>query len=292
MVYALSEAKRFQDSYEIIALLKKSFEGYDALKSQRLAAYCRSQMAREYFLAGDPNNAKQIFISIADVYRKEGWLVLLWEVLGYLRDCSKKLGLARDFFEYSLEMSAMPIVPGVGMDPFNIKGDYGPAGIPSLQERENIQKEVFAFINGDLKLDSSIDESRLDIVKDHPFHLEIDPVSPLRAALLVAVAFHDQAVKPHSSTCITLSLLSQLPLPVEMDQLEVQFNQSSCNFIISKVYSDDCGQRVVSVEDLTLYTNKWMRLTCDIISGGQFRSQCLVAFFFFTSLHQCDTLCV
>ncbi|KAJ4871809.1 hypothetical protein Rs2_46547 [Raphanus sativus] len=38
--YAISEAKQFQDSFEIVAWLKKSYESFTNLKSRRMAAFC------------------------------------------------------------------------------------------------------------------------------------------------------------------------------------------------------------------------------------------------------------
>lgn len=69
-------------------------------------------MAREYFLLSDFSKAKQIFDSVASLYRREGWLLSLWEVLGYLRECSKGMSSAKDFIEYSLEMAALPETSG------------------------------------------------------------------------------------------------------------------------------------------------------------------------------------
>ncbi|KAL6575532.1 hypothetical protein OROHE_000909 [Orobanche hederae] len=70
--------------FESIALLKISFEAYSNLKAERTAAYCGLQMAREYFSLSDFSNAKQTFDSVANLYRREGWILSLWEVLGYL----------------------------------------------------------------------------------------------------------------------------------------------------------------------------------------------------------------
>ena len=102
-----------------------------------------------------------------------------------------------------------------------------------------------------------------------------DLVSPLRMVLLTSVAFHEQIVKPHAPTQITLSLLSQLPSPLEIDQLEIQFNQSECNFIIvneqrresSSISHIHPDRRVETVPVLQLFTNKWLRLTYGIKSG-------------------------
>lgn len=270
--YALSEGKRFQDSFEIIALLKKSFEAYNKLKAQRMASYCGLEMAREHFSMGEFNNAKQLFDNVASLYRQEGWVALLWEVLGYLRECSRKLGSVQDFIEYSLEMAALPVSSIAGPRSFK---DCGPAGPASIQQRELIHKEVFGLLKEELSIPSNEEDSSLQITADRPLHLEIDLVSPLRVVLLASVAFHEQIVKPDAPTPITLSLLSQLPHTVEIDQLEVQFNQSECNFIIvngqrpqaATISNIQPNRRVETAPSLALATNKWLRLTYDIKSG-------------------------
>ncbi|KAG9456631.1 hypothetical protein H6P81_001139 [Aristolochia fimbriata] len=282
VLYAIAEGKRFQESYEIIALLKKSFDLYSNAGALRVASYCSGQMAREYYVAGDFSKAKHLFDGITDLYRKEGWVTLLWEVLGYLRECSRKLGSQRDFIEYSLEMAALPTVSNSGMITTDHKGECGPAGPTSQQQKEKIQREAFGFLSGELQLflnegtNSSIDSTEIQ-----PIELEIDLVSPLRAALLVSVAFHDQVVKPGVPTLFTLSLLSQLPLPVEIDQLEVQFNQAICNFTICKLehpssVADSSGPlQTETIPNLTLVTNKWLRLTYTIIAGQSGKLECL-----------------
>jgi hypothetical protein len=92
--------------------------------------------------------------------------------------------------------------------------------------------------------------------------------------LLASVAFHEPVIKPGASTSITVSLLSQLPLPVDIDKLEVQFNQSECNFVITNsespsaaVSSGQQGWRIESAPSLALVTNKWLRLTYDVKPG-------------------------
>ncbi|KAI4327874.1 hypothetical protein L6164_020285 [Bauhinia variegata] len=274
--YAVSEGKRFRDSYEIIALLKKAYESYCSLKAQRMSSFCAFQMGKEYFAEGDISNAKQNFDSIASLYRKERWLTLLWDVLGYLRECSRKTGTVKDFVEFSLEMAALSVPSVTGL-----QRDSGPAGPASLQQREIIHKEVFQLVNEASGLTSQhlID---LKITGDKPLHLEVDPVSPLRLVLLASVAFHEQTIKPGASTLITISLISQLPLTVEIDQLEIQFNQSDCNFTISNAQKSQPVEvtgvqqhRVETVPTLTLASNKWLRLTYDIRSDQTGKLECL-----------------
>ncbi|XP_068330735.1 uncharacterized protein [Pyrus communis] len=282
MRYAISEGKRFQDSFEIIALLKKSCESYNNRKVRRMGSFCGFQMAREYYALGDFSNAKQLFDDIASLYRQEGWVILLWEVLGYLRECSKTESKVKDFMEYSLEMAALPISADTGIQSFRFE-ESGPAGPATLQQRETIHKEVFGLVSGELRLASTENGNDLKVSGESPLHLEVDLVSPLRLVLLASVAFHEQIIKPGSSTLVTLSLLSQLPLNFEIDQLEVQFNQSDCNFIIMNgkrphvvdVSDGQPGRRVETAPSLALSTNKWLRLTYNIKSDQSGKLECI-----------------
>ncbi|KAF7829082.1 trafficking protein particle complex subunit 11 [Senna tora] len=275
--YAVSEGRRFQDSFEIIALLKKACESYSNLKVQRMSSYCGFQMAKEYFAEGDISNAKQIFDSIATLYRKEGWVTLLWEVLGYLRECSLKNDNVKEFVEYSLELAALPVSSGIG-----VQRDTGPAGPASFLQREIIHKEVFELVSEVSGLPSNERLKNLKITGDKPLHLDVDLVSPLRLALLASVAFHEQTIKPGAPTLITISLLSRLPLTVEIDQLDIQFNQSECNFTIANPQKPQSievsGAQQHGMEmspSLSLAPNKWLRLTYDIKSDQSGKLECL-----------------
>ncbi|KAK7360369.1 hypothetical protein VNO77_02357 [Canavalia gladiata] len=276
--YAVSEGRRFQDSLEIIALLKKANESYSSLKIQRMSSFCGFQMAKEYFAEGDINNAKQIFDSIASLYRKEGWVTLLWDVLGYLRECSRKNDTIKDFVEYSLEMAALPISSDTG-----VRRDTGPAGPVNLLQREVVHKEVFELVSGASGLASNEHPSNLKITGDESLQLEVDHVSPLRLVMLASVAFHEQTIKPGASTLITISLLSRLPLTVEIDQLEIQFNQCRCNFFIAnaqkpqsvEVSNANQQRRMETAPSLSLESNKWLRLTYDIQSDQSGKLECL-----------------
>ncbi|KAI8541025.1 hypothetical protein RHMOL_Rhmol08G0030600 [Rhododendron molle] len=280
--YTLAEGKRFQDSSEIMALLKRSFESYTNFNAQRMASYCGFEMAREYFAVNDYPNAKEIFYSIASIYRKEGWVTLLWEVLGYLRECSRILGKMKDFVEYSLEMAALPVSSIAGIQSLGFK-ECGPAGPASFSQREIIHTEVFELVRGETGLASNEGNNSFKVTGDQPLRLEIDLVSPLRVVLLASVAFHEQIVKPGAPISITLSLLSQLPHTVEIDQLDIQFNQPVCNFTIvngQRPKSDEISdvqmdQRVETAPVLALSTNKWLRLTYDIKSEQSGKLECI-----------------
>nr|KYP45781.1 UPF0636 protein C4orf41 [Cajanus cajan] len=276
--YAVSEGKRFQDSLEIIVLLKKAYESFNSMKIQRMSSFCGFQMAREYFAEGDISNAKQIFDSIASLYRKEGWVTLLWDVLGYLRECSRKNGTIKDFVEYSLEMAALPISSDTG-----VRRDTGPAGPANLRQREIVHNEVFELVSGASGLATIEHPSNLKITGDESLQLEVDLVSPLRLVMLASVSFHEQTIKPGASTLITVSLLSHLPLTVEIDRLEIQFNQSKCNFFIANAKKPQSVEvsngiqhhRTERAPSLSLESNKWLRLTYDIQSDQSGKFECL-----------------
>ncbi|CAL1366675.1 unnamed protein product [Linum trigynum] len=278
--YSIAEGKRFQDSFEIIALLKKSHESFSGIKSKRMGSLCAFQMAKEYYTVADFTNAKQLLDDVASLYRSEGWVTLLWETLGYVRECSRRAGMVKEFVEYSLEMAALPVSSDTSVQSFDSK-DCGPAGPPSVAQRENIHKEVFSLVSGEKVGSVSIgDNLDLQTACNGPLHLEIDLVSPLRVVLLASVAFHEQIIKPGVPALITISLLSQLPMNVDIDQLELQFNQSECNFIImnsQRPASTDGrqGRRVESAPSLSLVTNKWLRLTYAVQSELSGKLECI-----------------
>ncbi|XP_023636759.1 trafficking protein particle complex subunit 11 isoform X2 [Capsella rubella] len=281
--YTISEAKRFQDSFEIIAWLKRSYESFTNLKAGRMAARCAFEVGREYFDLADPNNAKKYFDIAANFYRQEGWVTLLWEVLGYLRECSRNLGALKDFVELSLEMVVLPVTSYD--DSGNLKNkNYGPGGPATFSGRESIHQEIFTLLCREAELLSSIGGNGFKLATDSPLHLEIDLVSPLRPVLLASVAFHEQIIKPHAMCSITLSLLSHLPLPVEIDHLEVQFNQSMCNFVIrnsqrplwaTSSNTVQSGSQVENEPSLVLVPNNWLRLTYAINSEQSGKLECL-----------------
>lgn len=277
--YALSEAERFQDSYEIIALFRKAYESFLSLGATRMASSCSAGMAIEYYAAGEFGNAKKLFDGVAGLYRQEGWTTLLWENLGYLRECSRKLNSLVNFTSYSLEMAALPLFSG------SVQGNSenesnGPAGWPTISRREEIQQEVVNILEGKHTSEVIDDEFNLQLTEEST-QLVIDQISPLRIVLVASVAFHDQSVKPGSPMLVSVSLLSHLPSPVAIDQLEVQFNQSDCNFVMvsaqddSSTLNSDVHGQVVHSTSLTLFSNKWMRLTHEVKSGQSGKLECL-----------------
>ncbi|KAL5208681.1 hypothetical protein ABZP36_033116 [Zizania latifolia] len=276
--YALSEAERFQDSYEIIALFRKAYESFQSLGAMRMASACSGGMAIEYYAAGDFSNAKQLFDGVAGLYRQEGWATLLWENLGYLRECARKLNSLKDFISYSLEMAALPLFSGSGQGNSENKSKNGPAGSPTISSRENIHQEVVNILEGKHAPEITDDGFNLHLVEEST-HLDIDQISPLRIVLVACVAFHDQSVKPSSPMLVSVSLQSHLPSPVTIDKLEVQFNQSDCNFVIVSSQEDYSTSNVhdgaVQVTSLTLFTDKWMRLTHEVKPGQSGKLECL-----------------
>jgi hypothetical protein len=286
--YALSEAERFQDSYEIIALFRKAYESFLSLGATRMASSCSAGMAIEYYAAGEFSNAKKLFDGVAGLYRQEGWTTLLWEILGYLRECSRKLNSLMNFISYSLEMAALPVFSDSLQGFSENKSKCGPAGWPTISRREEIQQEVVNILEGKHTSEVADGEFNLELTEEST-HLVIDQISPLRIVLVASVAFHDQSVKPGSPLPVSVSLLSHLPSPVTIDRLEVQFNQSECNFVMVSAQEDSSmlnsqghGQ-VVHSPSLTLFSNKWMRLTHEVKSGTLLAAMCYL--FHYMSSH-------
>uniref|UniRef100_J3LGF8 Trafficking protein particle complex subunit 11 n=1 Tax=Oryza brachyantha TaxID=4533 RepID=J3LGF8_ORYBR len=278
--YALSEAERFQDSYEIIALFRKAYESFQSLGATRMASVCSGGMAIEYYAAGDFSNAKQLFDGTAGIYRQEGWTTLLWENLGYLRECARRLNSLKDFIGYSLEMAALPLFSSSGQgNSSENKRKNGPAGSPTISSRESTQQEVINILEGKRTSEITDDGSNFHLMEEST-HIDIDQISPLRMVLVACVAFHDQSVKPGSPMLVSVSLQSHLPCPVMIDKLEVQFNQSGCNFVIVSA-QEDCSVSnphadvATQTTSLTLFTDKWLRLTHEVKPGKSGKLECL-----------------
>ncbi|XP_038881669.1 trafficking protein particle complex subunit 11 isoform X2 [Benincasa hispida] len=277
----IAEEKKHQDPLKMITLLQKAYESYSHAKAQRTSSFFAFQIAKEHYAMDDLEDAKKHFDNVASLYRREGWATLLWEVLGYLRELSRKRGIVKDYLEYSLEMAALPISSDVNMLSLRSQ-DCCPVGPATLEQREKIHNEIFDLVHEKSVLGSVEHGKELKVTGDNPVHLEIDLVSPLRLVLLASVAFHDQVIKPGMTTLITVSLLSHLPLTIELDQLEVHFNQPECNFIImnaerlpsAMIDGDQHDNRVEQASSLALSSNKWLRMTYQIKSDRSGKLEC------------------
>ncbi|KAL3612812.1 hypothetical protein D5086_003832 [Populus alba] len=106
-----------------------------------------------------PNLSYLLFI-------QEGRVTLLWEFLGYLRECSRKCGTVKEFVECSLESAALPVPSD--------------SGIQYLQ-REIIHKEVFELGGGETRLASVEGNTDLKVNEENPLRLEIDLADPALA---------------------------------------------------------------------------------------------------------------
>ncbi|KAH9302364.1 hypothetical protein KI387_013947, partial [Taxus chinensis] len=283
MRHVIADEKLFQHSHAVIDLLMKAYDQHNLVNASRMAYHVGSEIGREYFSARDYANAKRLFDSVVGLYRQEAWVTLLWESLGYLKECTIKLRLLKEYIEYSLEMAALPISSGPEVDGLTSQDESGPAGPLSYLQRVNIYEEVIGVLRGETSLALTLEgDSAFSVTESKPIFLEIDLVSPLRAVLLACVAFHEQVVKPGSSTFFTLSLLTHLPLPIEIDELEFQFNQFPCNFLVvskkrqAKVYpSTTQSLRIETVSDLKLQPNKWKRLSFNVNAGQSGKLECL-----------------
>lgn len=258
--------KNFKHSVIAIALLKKAHELYQLMEAGRTAYLLLSDMGREYFAAKDYVTAMRIINSVVGMYRQEEWAALLGSALTYLRECARRLGLAKEFAEYGFELLALPLsvpishgyVSGSEVDPFG------------KLERPQLHQELVEFLRGARDIRSQEGEPDISLSSALPVYLEIDLPSPLRTVLSVCVAFHSQSVRLGKVTRLTLAILTHLPLPVIFDEVEVLFNQSSCNFstLKSNIIEDDQeDEGSDSRSGLELQPRKWKRISIDIIAG-------------------------
>lgn len=85
---------------------RRTVPGGDA-GSFRLFASLDSQLASAHLHAGDFSSARQLFRSVAVVYRREGWDDVLWTTLMALKDCARHLSMRKEYLEICLELAAL-----------------------------------------------------------------------------------------------------------------------------------------------------------------------------------------
>lgn len=266
--------KNFQHPLIAIALLKKAHELYQLVEATRTAYRLLNDMGCEYFAAKDYVNAMRILNSVIGIYRQEEWVVLLGSTLTYLRECARCLGLAKEFAEYSFELLSLPLsatvshgyVSGSEVEPF---GEL---------EKTQLCQELVEFLRGVRYITSQEGKPGMKLSSAQPINLEINVQSPLRMVLSVCVAFHNQSVRVGKVTRLTLSILTHLPLPVVFDEVEILFDQSSCNFSTQKnnfveVDQEDLGP--CSMLGLELEPLKWKRISIDVAPEETGKLECL-----------------
>ena len=86
-------------------------------------------------------------------------------------------------------------------------------------------------------------------------------------------------------TSFTLALLTHLLLPIEIYELEIQFNQLPFHFLVisekrraSVNTQETRSLRIETVPDLELEPNKWKRLSFNVNAGLSNRLECLSVF--------------
>ena len=282
LYHAVRQERIFPHSATAITHFKRAYEQYKLIQASRMGYYIASEMGREYFHAREYKNAKQLFETVAGMYRQESWVALLWATLGFLRECARQLGLLQEYIEYSLEMASLPTTGDYDETEQEKKRGFtrevGPAGPLSHTQRKEVFIDLLKLLHGTQSvLPPREGETGLEVKESTPVILNIDLASPLRSVLAVCASFHDTTIKPGVVTSLTLSLLTHLPVVLDLKELEVHFNQSSCNFVLT------CNKDVDNLDDLTqenaqtkkgydlhLEPNKWKRFTVDIIPGTPF----------------------
>lgn len=91
-------------------------------------------------------NANRLFNFVAGLYRQEVWVALLWESLDYLKECTRKLHLLKQYVDYSLEMKTLPISSGPEVDGLTSQDEYVPTGPISYLQRASIYEEMIGIL--------------------------------------------------------------------------------------------------------------------------------------------------
>jgi hypothetical protein len=266
MRHFILQEKTVQHPVVAIALFKKAHELYQLMEVGRTANLLLSDMGREYFAAKDYVAAMRILNSVVGMYRQEGWAVLLGSALTYLRECARCLGLAKEFAEYGFELLALPFT--VPLSHGYVSGsEVGPFG---QLERTQVHLELVEFLHGARNVAPREGESDMTLSSVQPVHLEIALLSPLRMVLSVCAAFHSLSVRLGNVTRLTLSILTHLPLPIVFDEVEILFNQTSCNLSTRKdaiVEEDEEDLGPGAKSGLKLHPKKWKRISFDVVAG-------------------------
>ncbi|BDA49831.1 probable trafficking protein particle complex subunit 11 at N-terminal half [Coccomyxa sp. Obi] len=76
-------------------------------RQTRMAYHLGALMAREHLVAQNPAAARSMLLSVAGIYRREGWEVPLGAALLELRECAARLKLHQEHVRHSLELSAL-----------------------------------------------------------------------------------------------------------------------------------------------------------------------------------------
>ncbi|KAI5057496.1 hypothetical protein GOP47_0027511 [Adiantum capillus-veneris] len=281
MLHAVIKEKLFPHSASAITLLKRAYELYKSIQAGRMSYFIACEMGREYFSARDYINAKTLFDTVAGMYRQESWVSLLWATLGFLRECARQLGHLQEYIEYSLEMAALPTTSsgdGNEQEKSGFNRQVGPAGPFCHLQRDQISSEVLNLLHGKQSVLPSRDgEAGLTVGDSDRLRINIDVASPLRAVLAACVAFHEPTVKPGTKASLTLSLLTHLPQSLVFEELEVCFNQPTCNLVLVRDTHgvDKEGFEVRTGFDLHLEPNRWTRFSFDLNTGQSGKLECL-----------------
>lgn len=251
-------------------------------------------MADEYLHASDLSNARRLYDSVAALYRKESWALLLAATLERLRECTRKGGLVQAFVEYSLELASLPLNGGNGDGNGYESASWD--GGKGIELRKHAQGEAMAILAGDgLKLDridSGTGDEELEakpaealaIDPAAPVLLSIADASPLRTVLSCTALFDQRSAQPGTPTKLTVALLSRLTTVLTPTSIEVVFSDPTCNVTLTSSrpvlnLMDDTSaapakESVRSAEELTLNTLEWRKLSVNVTPTTSGRLEC------------------
>eukprot|EP00899_Mesostigma_viride_P009627 jgi/Mesvir1/18666/Mv17165-RA.1 len=216
--HAIFQERAIRHSTVTIELLTKAHEGYKRLRAGRVIYYLASEMAREYAHAREFASAKRLLDSVAAIYRREGWTLLLAAALSALRECAQRLGAADHYLEYSLELASL-----------------GASGLRGGEEMEHhaIQCAAIQDIAVSLLRDPHTGVDGLpNITAALPLEFELKDGSSLRGVVSAAVAFHTRQLAAGAQAEVSVALRANLPHPLRLSSVELVFNQEACNAVV------------------------------------------------------------
>jgi hypothetical protein len=246
-------------------------------------------MADEYLHANDLSNARRLYDSVAALYRRESWALLLASTLERLRECAQKASLVQDFVEYSLELASLPLNGNGGGNSLGTDGWDGGKG---AELRKQAQEDAVAILSGkgldlatlDLGAESGDESSEtpkpLAIDPHSPILLSITETSPLRTVLSCAALFDQRSAQPGQPVKLTIALLSRLPSTLTPFSIEVIFSDPSCNVTLSSaqpplnLMDEAAHPKTTDSVNLALNPLEWQRFSVDVTPSASGRLEC------------------
>jgi hypothetical protein len=211
----------------------------------RLFAHLIAQMAGEYMRLLDYTNARRLLVSMASVYRREGWEQLLCAALQSLRECARRLGTSHQIHlvraqtaeqkahahHHSTRRSSSVLTRrtrGCAAAGLHREHAENSLELSALRLSMDIEQRMALFASALAVLTEPLPASPPPAsgAKDQTLQLGylIHETSPLRTVLSCMGCFHTAEVSCGTSCTFTVALQARVPLDVPIWKLEVHFN--------------------------------------------------------------------